>query len=201
MATIVQLCNKNQGFLSAILSLFAIIAAVGIPAFIAHRQNKIALFDKSEEVLTYIRNLREDWLYLSVRKEALFKNMASSAEICDFVIRHRFGRGNETLFYCDTRSSEENYRLIYPIFEEDTRHLQKMKRLFIFNKNEKRILDETIQITRENSNKILGYLFVDFENIEKETIMQVLEAIFACIQVDIWGQIINKMEKQVLVKK
>ena len=46
MKLVIQWCNINQGFLSAVLSLIAVLAAVGIPAFIAHRQNKIALFEQ-----------------------------------------------------------------------------------------------------------------------------------------------------------
>jgi len=46
MSNIIQWCNDNQGFLSAVLSLIAVLAAIGIPAFIAHRQNKIALFEE-----------------------------------------------------------------------------------------------------------------------------------------------------------
>lgn len=54
MTMIIQWCNENQGFLSAVLSLVAVLAAVGIPAFIAHRQNKITLFEKRYEVVRYI---------------------------------------------------------------------------------------------------------------------------------------------------
>lgn len=46
MGNIIKWCNDNQGFLSAVLSIVAVLAAIGIPAFIAHRQNKIALFAK-----------------------------------------------------------------------------------------------------------------------------------------------------------
>lgn len=57
MAEIIQWCNVNQGFLSAVLSLVAVLAAVGIPAFIAHRQNKIALFEKRFEVLKIVNKV------------------------------------------------------------------------------------------------------------------------------------------------
>lgn len=46
MTNIIIWCNDNQGFLSAVLSLIAILAAIGIPAFIAYRQNRIALFEE-----------------------------------------------------------------------------------------------------------------------------------------------------------
>lgn len=57
MASIVQWCNENQGFLSAVLSLAAVLAAIGIPAFIAHRQNKIALFEKKYDTYCEIQKL------------------------------------------------------------------------------------------------------------------------------------------------
>ena len=49
MKAFIQWCNENQGFLSAILSAVAVFAAISIPAFIARRQNKIALFEKKYE--------------------------------------------------------------------------------------------------------------------------------------------------------
>ena len=57
MAIIIKWCNDNQGFLSAVLSLVAVFAAIGIPAFIAYRQNKIALFDKRFESYTVLNRV------------------------------------------------------------------------------------------------------------------------------------------------
>lgn len=51
---IVQWCNDNQGFLSAVISIIAVVAAIGIPTYIAIRQDKIALFEKRYLVLQYI---------------------------------------------------------------------------------------------------------------------------------------------------
>lgn len=59
MESIIKWCNVNQGFLSAALSLVAVLAAIGIPAFIAHRQNKIALFEKRFEVLKMINKVKQ----------------------------------------------------------------------------------------------------------------------------------------------
>ena len=58
MTSIIQWCNANQGFISALLSLVAVLAAIGIPAFIAHRQNKIALFEKRFEVLKIVNKIK-----------------------------------------------------------------------------------------------------------------------------------------------
>ena len=54
MKAFIQWCNENQGFLSAILSAVAVFAAISIPAFIARRQNKIALFEKKYEAYSEI---------------------------------------------------------------------------------------------------------------------------------------------------
>ena len=43
---IVNWCNANQGFLTAVLTIITIIVAIGVPARIAQKQNKIALFEK-----------------------------------------------------------------------------------------------------------------------------------------------------------
>ena len=57
MENIIKWCNENQGFISAGLSLVAVFAAIGIPAFIAFRQNKIALFDKRFEVYLLLQKI------------------------------------------------------------------------------------------------------------------------------------------------
>ena len=59
MTEFIKWCNENQGFLSAGLSLVAIFAAIGIPAYVAHRQNKIALFDKRFSVITTLLQIIE----------------------------------------------------------------------------------------------------------------------------------------------
>lgn len=59
MARIIQWCNANQGFLSAVISLVAVLAAIGIPAYIAYRQNKIALFDKRFTVIITLMQIVE----------------------------------------------------------------------------------------------------------------------------------------------
>ena len=200
MATIIQWCNNNQGFLSAVLSLVAVLAAIGIPAFIAHRQNKIALFEKREEALNYIKTFRDEWLYLNIRQEALFEDISSSAEICDFAIRHRLGRGKETLFYTDTRTSAENYRIAYSIFEKDIKFLLSVKRLFTLDKKQKSTLDQILQTNRKSYDKILAYLFLDFMGINKEKILQELNVIFNTVKHEFWGSVIKKMEKQVSIK-
>jgi hypothetical protein len=57
MTNTIKWCNDNQGFLSVVLSLVAVFAAIGIPAFIAHRQNKIALFDRRFEVYLLLQKI------------------------------------------------------------------------------------------------------------------------------------------------
>ena len=57
MTEIINWCNDNQGFLSAVISVIAVIAAICIPAYIAHRQDKIALFEKRFLVLECLNNV------------------------------------------------------------------------------------------------------------------------------------------------
>jgi len=54
---IIQWCNENQGFLSAVISIVAVLAAIGIPAYISYRQNKIALFTLRLEAIGRLENL------------------------------------------------------------------------------------------------------------------------------------------------
>lgn len=46
MNEIILWCNANEGFLSAVLALITVVVAIGIPLYIANRQDKIALFEK-----------------------------------------------------------------------------------------------------------------------------------------------------------
>ena len=63
MTEIIKWCNDNQGFLSAVISVIAVIAAICIPAYIAHRQDKIALFEKRFLVLECLNNVLRFKLY------------------------------------------------------------------------------------------------------------------------------------------
>lgn len=40
---VIEILNQNEGAASVLLSLVSLIAAIGIPALIAHKQDKIAL--------------------------------------------------------------------------------------------------------------------------------------------------------------
>ncbi len=57
MTEIIKWCNDNQGFLSAVISVVAVFAAICIPAYIAHKQDKIALFEKRFLVLECLGNV------------------------------------------------------------------------------------------------------------------------------------------------
>lgn len=69
MGSIISWCNANSGFMSAVLSLIAVCAAVGVPAWIAHRQDKIALFEKRYELYTKIKKFL--WLDMHLELELL----------------------------------------------------------------------------------------------------------------------------------
>lgn len=80
MTEFIKWCNENQGFLSAVLSLVAIFAAIGIPAYIAHRQNKIALFDKRFEVYLLLQKI--DTYYHSIRLREFKKDPHEDSIVC-----------------------------------------------------------------------------------------------------------------------
>ena len=58
MASIICWLNRNEGALSVVLSIFSLIAAIGIPALIAYRQNKIALYEKRLEYYQKLQALK-----------------------------------------------------------------------------------------------------------------------------------------------
>lgn len=80
MTEFIKWCNENQGFLSGGLSLVAIFAAIGIPAYVAHRQNKIALFDKRFEV--YLLLLKIDTYYHSIRLREFKEDPHEDSIVC-----------------------------------------------------------------------------------------------------------------------
>lgn len=79
MTELIKWCNENQGFLIAGLSLIAIFAAIGIPAYVAHRQNKIALFDKRFEVYLLLQKI--DTYYHSIRVREFKKDPLEDAHM------------------------------------------------------------------------------------------------------------------------
>lgn len=54
MNEIILWCNVNEGFLSAVLSLITVVVAIGVPLYIARRQDRIALFEKRHSFLSML---------------------------------------------------------------------------------------------------------------------------------------------------
>ena len=55
---ILNWCNSNDGFISAILSFVAAVTAICVPYRIAHKQNKVALFERRFECFQYFESLK-----------------------------------------------------------------------------------------------------------------------------------------------
>lgn len=157
---VIEILNQNEGAASVLLSLVSLIAAIGIPALIAHKQNKIALYEKRLECYQQLQALKH------------FNEFCSKKD--DFCITGQI----DPVYRCKQEYLNAHYSFLDRDYLKNSQYLQESYAALAIEKD-KNLFESLINLQLFKNDKQAKQ--------SSDTLIEFVNSLFAYVQADTIG--------------
>jgi len=183
--------------LPTVISTLALFIAVRVPMQIAKSQNRVAIYEKREELFENATSFFGDWRSLSdVEKR---KRNRDPAKICEYLISyrqfHKKAEAKKTNNYDET-DGFYYIDLLNDLFRRDKTRFEKIRRLFTLSEVQQEYLVQVIKCMDVLRAQIYSVLFTGFGI---DGVFQAITNLNELLNNDLTIKFLETMEKQLII--